>query len=473
MSLWKIAWRSMQQRSLSSLLTSFSMALGVALVIAVLVVYGVLRTQFMQGAQGYHLIVGAKGGKLQLVLNTVYHLSQPIENIPYSYYKEFTDGRFAAATQVAIPFCLGDSYIHGNRSYRVVGTTADLFDKVEYSRTSEGTPLTYQFADGRNFHPEHFFEAVIGSVVAQQTGLNVGDTFEPSHGIIEAEGDGHKHEAFTIVGILEPTGTPNDRALFVNVEGFYLLENHAKPVDEASEAADSATDAAETGAVSGDAVAATDESNHDHAEHGHDHAHDHDHAHGHAHHTPLPENQREVTAVLLVLKSDLYSDGIFTMVNEGSVAQAVFPSREIVNLFSQIVGPIQLILLVLTVLIVVVAGIGIMVSIYNSMSDRSHEIAVMRALGAGRTTVMAIILLESILLSLSGGVAGMIIGHGLIGLVNPLVVSQTGVSLHFLQFDPKELMLIPGLVVLASLVGFLPAMAAYRTDVAKALSANP
>jgi len=38
---------------------------------------------------------------------------------------------------------------------------------------------------------------------------------------------------------------------------------------------------------------------------------------------------------------------------------------------------------------------------------------------------------------------------------------------------PTELWLIPGLLLLAILVGFLPAMAAYRTDVAKALSANP
>ena len=40
-------------------------------------------------------------------------------------------------------------------------------------------------------------------------------------------------------------------------------------------------------------------------------------------------------------------------------------------------------LLGLTVLIVIVAGVGIMVSIYNSMSERRHEIAVMRALGRG------------------------------------------------------------------------------------------
>src|SRR3569623_3696521 len=91
MSLWKIAWRSMQQRALASWLTGLSMALGVALVVTVLVIYGVVNESFRKSAAGYVLIVGAtKGGRLQIVLNTVYHLSTPVENIPYSYYKEFT-----------------------------------------------------------------------------------------------------------------------------------------------------------------------------------------------------------------------------------------------------------------------------------------------------------------------------------------------------------------------------------------------
>ncbi len=177
---------------------------------------------------------------------------------------------------------------------------------------------------------------------------------------------------------------------------------------------------------------------------------------------------------MLVLCSNLlYPQEVFTKVNEGQVAQAVFPAREVSLLLERLVGPMQLILLVLTVLIVVVASIGIMVSIYNSMSERSRDIAVMRALGADRRAVMVVILLESILLSLAGGVAGVVLGHACIGLAGPYVAAQTGVALGFLQFDMQEFILIPGLVILATLVGFLPAMAAYRTDVAKSLSAHP
>ena len=118
MSLWKIAFRSIQQRSLASLLTSISMALGVTLVVAVLTIHAVVGDSFRNNAGlGYNMIVGAKGGKLQLVLNTVYYLSSPVENIPYSYYKEFTDGKFKLFTERAVPVCLGDYY----QNYRVVG----------------------------------------------------------------------------------------------------------------------------------------------------------------------------------------------------------------------------------------------------------------------------------------------------------------------------------------------------------------
>ena len=90
MNLWKIAWRSIQQRSLASLLTGLSMALGVALVVAVLVIGQVVQKSFASGnSLGYNVIIGAKGGRLDLLLNTVYYLNRPIENIPWEYYLEF------------------------------------------------------------------------------------------------------------------------------------------------------------------------------------------------------------------------------------------------------------------------------------------------------------------------------------------------------------------------------------------------
>ena len=224
MSLWKIAWRSIQQRSLASTLTGVSMALGVMLVVAVMVVGNLIENYFKTGTGlGYNLVIGKKGGEYQLVLNTVYYLGRPIENIPWSYYKEFLpaskrsdrkDGKFAWVDK-AVPCNLGDYY----GQFRVVGTTPDFFG------TLEPTPgQSFQFTAGVNFTQDDYFSGVVGAVVAQQTGLRVGDKFKPSH----AAADGHVHdEQFTVTGILERTGTPIDRALFINIEGFFLLRGHA------------------------------------------------------------------------------------------------------------------------------------------------------------------------------------------------------------------------------------------------------
>ena len=174
MSLFKIAWRSIQQRYVASLLTTITMALGVMLVVAVLLAMGVVGEFFRTNSSlGYNMIVGAKGGKLQLVLNTVYYLSSPVENVPYSFYEEFLpaaqrvdgrDGRYAQRTRFAIPLCLGD-YFQG---YRVIGTTPALFEDYVYDAERN---RKYEFASGRNlrtYSGEHgFFEAVLGAKVAR------------------------------------------------------------------------------------------------------------------------------------------------------------------------------------------------------------------------------------------------------------------------------------------------------------------
>ena len=90
MSLFGIAWRTIRQRLLTSGLTALSLALGVALVVATLVIGDVVTQAFKSGSGlGYNMIVGAKGSPLQLVLNSVYLISKPIENIPWAFYEEF------------------------------------------------------------------------------------------------------------------------------------------------------------------------------------------------------------------------------------------------------------------------------------------------------------------------------------------------------------------------------------------------
>jgi len=537
------------------------MALGVMLVVAVLAIHGIVTESFRNNASlGYNMIVGAKGGRLQLVLNTVFYLSQPVENIPYDYYLEFLSaeevekelfeaqveelitqrrnrltaaqrteleklsdaeqrkslltGRFSNYTHLAIPVLLGDYY----KKYRVVGTSTRMFDDLVYDPDND---RKFEFDDGGNFqrHSEHYgyFEAVVGATVAREEKLSIGDPIIPSHAAEEDKGgELHTHDVFHVVGILKPTGTPNDRAVFVNLEGFLLMEGHAKPVAEEEAGHEEATEhghgethdahehhpehehADEHDAHKHDDHDAENHHGHDHDDHeghdGHDHeGHDaHDHLHGdHACRTPLAIPEREITAILL--HTDMVATRRMTnLINEDQVAQAVSPIAEIFGLLELIVKPIQQVLLTITILICVVSGVSILVSIYNSMSDRRHEIAVMRALGAGRGTVMTVVLLESVMLAMAGGLIGWAAGHLLVASASPIVEARTGVSIGLFDFPSVklyeilpgapiigncpvffELLLIPGLILLAVIVGFLPALAAYRTDVAKSLSNTP
>ena len=441
MPLWKIAYRSIQFRSVSSILTAFSMSLGVAIVVTVIVIHGVLDSSFKRSAQGYDLIVAAKGSPLDVVLSTVFYLREPVGEVPESYLKMFRTGQYSHLIEEAIPVSIG----HHFRGVSIVGTDPDFFTKLKYMGDQ-----SYRFAEGNNLPYDDPFTAVIGVRSSRRTGLRVGDMFQP-----EAAQDAgcENHEPFRIVGILAPTGTPNDSAIFVHIDGFYDM-------------------------------------------HGHDHGHacsdpDCDHAnHDEPRHysaillmakqnpvqpvgTMVDPNSPDFNPAAMLAERNFVNIGAMElpgMLDKTTDVQAVSPVREISNLLSNIIGNIQIVLLILAVLVIVVAGIGMMVSIYNSMSERRQEIALMRALGARRLTVMTIILLESILLSLGGGVMGVFFGHLLIAGIGPLISEHTGIIVRFWDFQLAEVILIPGLILLATIVGFLPAAVAYKQDVATSLA---
>lgn len=465
MSLLQIAWRNMTQRGLSSALTLISLALGIALTVIVLAVYGIIEDAFRRNsAVGYNLVVGAKGSPLQLTLNTVYYLSRPIETIPYDEYLEFLpqderirqaslfdgqedvdqerDGKFAPYMfgGFAIPVALGDYF----GEFRVVATTPDFFDLL---RHGPAVDEEFTFAEGRNFvtdSPENgAFEAVLGSRVAQEMKVGIGDTIDPSHG----DPDGHGHDvAFKIVGILDPTGTPNDRAAFVNLEGFYLMDGHARVIETETEE-DETTETGSAADTDGSEAADGESLSYD----------------------PLPIKRRDLTAILL------RTDGIMAAkmgktINKQLRTQAAAPVGEITNLLEAIVGPLLQALLFITVVTCVVAAVGILVSIYNSMSDRKRDIAVMRALGARRDTVLAVILFESLLIAAGGAVLGWFVAHGGIYAAGGMIEDRTGVQVSFFTVSQTELWVIPLVLGLAAVAGLLPALVGYRTDVAKNLN---
>ena len=254
MNLMKIVIKNMRQRALATWLTGTSVALGVALAIAIILIKQGVQQRFEQGTVGYEMVVGAKGSPLQLVLNTVYNLDISPGNISWKLFEQL---RADPRVKLAVPFSVGDNF-HG---FRIVGTTDAFFKDFEFELgqkpelasgrvftfTETALKSAFQEADqrakerearerGEEIKPAPVaegtpasrpFEAVIGSTVARETGLQIGQTFIAAHGVQpSAEAKQHTENPWTVVGILAPTRTAADRAIYINLDSFYHIEGH-------------------------------------------------------------------------------------------------------------------------------------------------------------------------------------------------------------------------------------------------------
>jgi putative ABC transport system permease protein len=449
MNLFTIAWKSLKQRRLASSLTTLNIALGVMLMVLVLVMFGAVDAAFTQRSIAYDLIVGPKGADLQLVLSAVYRMQPPIENLPYLYLEQLKKDRRVVS---AVPLAFGDVTEEG--SFPIVGTTPEFFEN--------------DFTPGRAFkirgkRINGLLDTIIGYEVARKNQWDIGSTFTIVHGGAES---GHVHdEQFTVVAVLAPTGTANDRTVFLNIEGFFAIDGHSKPVKEIEKrlrdfyAADP-----ERLAIAMEQIESVRKLEAEDAAGEHDEAH-------HHHHEP-PDAMKEVTAILVKTRPDTPFDSMSLSMElkTGYQAMAVNPIIPIRRLIDGMLGNIKKAFVTLISVIILVSGVGIFVSIYNSMSDRRREIGIMRALGAGRMHVFGIILAESVLLCVVGGLVGWLAGHGLAVISAPFLTERTGLLINPWSVDPREAILFPVLVGLAALVGFMPALTAYRTNVADALS---
>jgi len=207
-----IVYRSLRQHALSTVVTACSLALAAGLLMAVWVVKTQSQRTFTQTTAGFDAVLGARGSKLQLVLNAIFHLEASPGNLAWSDYEQI---KKHPAVKTAIPIAVGDNF-HG---WRIVGTVPELFSEVEFIAGKKHTLI-----GGRFFDPTKN-EAVVGSFVAQQLGWKVGATFHPFHGLSYDEQHAHE-ELYTVVGILAPTNTPADRVIWTPLEGVQTMSGH-------------------------------------------------------------------------------------------------------------------------------------------------------------------------------------------------------------------------------------------------------
>jgi putative ABC transport system permease protein len=138
------------------------------------------------------------------------------------------------------------------------------------------------------------------------------------------------------------------------------------------------------------------------------------------------------------------------------------------DLFEKI-GWVHRVLELVAYLVVVVAAGTILASLYNTMNERRREFAILRALGARKSTVFSAIVLEATSIAALGAAVGFLVYAGILGAAFYIVRAQTGVVLDVFKLDPALWLTPIGMTVVGALAGLAPAFKAYRTDVAENL----
>ncbi len=205
--------RGLRQHLVSTAVAVLLVALGMGLVVSVWVVRAEAEQSFTRSASGFDAVLGARGSKLQLVLNALFHQEASPGNITA---EDFQQVKGLPMVERAIPIVVGDNV----RGVRLVGVSDDFFRQLEYAPDHVYTvePGGRPFQVGQK-------EAVVGSLAAHQLGWSLGATFHPFHGL-DYNPNAQHSEIFTVVGVLAPTNTPADRVIWVPLEGVQKLGGH-------------------------------------------------------------------------------------------------------------------------------------------------------------------------------------------------------------------------------------------------------
>ncbi|MDB5241088.1 MAG: hypothetical protein JWP57_1713, partial [Spirosoma sp.] len=205
MNLFRISWRNLLDKPLSSFLSGLLMTFGITIISLLLLLNKQLDDQFRKNIKGIDMVLGAKGSPLQLILSSIYQIDAPVGNIPLDEANRLTRNPMI---KTAIPLAMGDNY----RSFRIVGTNKKYLDHFDAT-----------VGQGRLFQQD--LEVVVGPRVAEEAGLKVGDTFSGSHGL-DAEGEAHANTNYTVVGVLNRTNTVTDQLILTPLSSVWAIHEY-------------------------------------------------------------------------------------------------------------------------------------------------------------------------------------------------------------------------------------------------------
>lgn len=260
-------------------------------------------------------------------------------------------------------------------------------------------------------------QAVFGAQAATQTGAILGASFAGSHGLRQG-GELHEHAPYRVVGILKPTGTVIDRLVLTSVASVWRV--HETDPDEA--------------------------------------------------HPASAEPARELTALLVEYASPLAALGLPRWINTQPQLQAAQPAFEAARLF-RMLGIGADVLRAIAIGVLLVAGLSMFVALYNALEERRTDMAILRALGASPFKLLVLLLTQGLLLAFAGAVPGWLLGHaGVAALGAMLGGSDQNLTLSGALVLPQEAWLMLVALGVGLLAAAIPALRAYRTDIASTLA---
>lgn len=436
----KISWKSIWSKPLSSGLNIMLIAFGTGILTILLLASTQIGEKLDNNSKDIDLVVGAKGSPLQLILSSIYYIDFPTGNIPLKEAQELSRNPFVKR---AIPLAQGDNY----KGIRIVGTDTN-FVSVYKLKTITGK---FWEAD---------FDVTIGSNVALDEKLKVGDTFFGAHGLTGST-DVHKTHAYKVVGILSPQGNVTDNLILTNIASVWRMhDDHEQEEAAGHHVNDKDADQHESHKSHGDTK----------PHKGHD-----DHTGRKEHSSARPDEaglneEREITALLIQYRSPMSVVMFPRMVNQMTNLQAASPAMESTRLFSLIgigVDTLQW----FAVLIMLIAAISVFVNLYNSLKERSYDLAIMRTLGASRGQLFQIVIFEGILLTLAGTLIGICLGHLALEFIGAYQESSQARLTGFILLNDEIYLFAAGLAI-GIFAAIIPALQAYRSNISKILSKN-
>jgi putative ABC transport system permease protein len=437
--------KSLANRLLATSLTMASIALSVALLLGIENIRSGMRESFSNTISRTDLIVGARGGSLQLLLYSVFGIGSPTNNISWQTYQQFAEH---AAVAWTIPISLGDSH----RGFRVIGTDSSFYEHFHYGGGRRVALAAGRIPAARN-------EVALGHQVATELGYGIGSDVVITHGLYGTGIMDHDEQPFRVVALLERTFTPVDRALYVTLAGIdavhegFMADPFAAPPGLPSFAAPDSAAPAAARAGSPDVDVAHDPDGHEHA------------------HAAAADAPAQITAFFLGARTRIATLQLQREINtfEDEAIMAILPGVALAEMWRG-VGYAEDALLIVTFFVVIVGLIGMLLSLYTSLEARRREMAILRAVGAGAPRIFTLLVLESGLLGVAGVLAGTGLIYAALALLQGFVESSFGLYLPIQPPTRTAYLYLAAVVAASFVIGLVPAVKAYRNSLADGLT---